>query len=100
MEMKTFLCILLFLYLIDHSFSEAVSAKSKNSSSKLIKMVANLIFFKNNSIECSEYSRTAHSRNCHHKVSPLLGYRPAEHREFPHTVFEIDSKNHLKLKKF
>lgn len=42
--------------------------------------------------ECAEYSLTPHSRSCHHKVSPLLGYRPAAEREFPHTVI-LPKKN-------
>lgn len=66
--------------------------KNLNVKEKIIK-----ICFKHFFSECHEYSSAPHSKNCHHKVSPLLGYRPAEQREFPHTVMDFFiEENHCK----
>ncbi|XP_055303544.1 serine protease snake-like [Sitodiplosis mosellana] len=53
--------------------------------------------------KCTEFSQTPHSRNCHHRVSPLLGYRPAVANEFPHTALlgaEKDTTHHSHIEWF
>lgn len=68
-------------------FSALNVNKKKGDSFRRTKIYQPWIFL---SLECREYRRidrhSPHSRNCHHKLNPLLGYRPAIEREFPHTV--------------
>ncbi|XP_031628303.1 serine protease snake-like [Contarinia nasturtii] len=52
---------------------------------------------------CMDYGRSPHSRQCHHKYSPLLGYIPAGEREFPHTALlgvEKNTTHHWRIEWF